>query len=157
MEEGKRGLPLSCYPSSALVSAVLKEASAEETATPPADKPAEVKPEEKPAEAKPEEKPAEKVEPPKRTPAQNDHIHPLVREIANDAGRPTDEESLRVLRYLLLEAWRNETRRPPMFERSLDGMRLVDVSRGTSELDRPDCSEFLEWLQAWKVMHEQVR
>mgnify|MGYP003438957075 FL=1 len=97
------------------------------------------------------------VGPPKRTPAQNDHIHPLIREIANDAGRPTDEESLRVLRYLLLEAWRNETRRPPMFERSLDGMRLVDVSRGTSELDRPDCSEFLEWLQAWKVMHEQVR
>ena len=98
-----------------------------------------------------------KVEPPKRSLEMNSAIHPLIREIANDAGRPTDEESLRVLRYLLLEAWRNETRRPPMFERSLDGMRLVDVSRGTSELDKPDCSEFIDWLQAWKVMHEQVR
>lgn len=95
-----------------------------------------------------------KVEPPKRTLEQNSAIHPIVREIATAAGRQTDEESLRVLRYLLLEAWRNETRRPPLFERSLDGMRLVDVSRGTSELDKPDCSEFIEFLQAWKAMHE---
>lgn len=94
-----------------------------------------------------------RVEPPKRSLPQNSAIHPIVTEIAKAAGRPTDEESLRTLRYLLLEAWRNETRRPPQFERSLDGMRLVDVSKGTSDLDKPDCSEFIEFLRAWSAQH----
>ena len=91
-----------------------------------------------------------KVEPPKRTLDQNAAIHFEVRAVAVDAGRRLDEESLRVLRYLLLEQWRNETGRPQMFERSLDGMRFVDVRKGTSELDKPDCSEFIEWLRAWR-------
>jgi hypothetical protein len=91
------------------------------------------------------------IEAEKRSVPQNSLIHPLIREIATDSDRPRDEESLRVLRYLLLEQWRSETRRQPMFERSLDGMRLVDVSRGTSELDKPDCSEFIEWLYAWRT------
>jgi hypothetical protein len=91
------------------------------------------------------------IEAERRSVPQNSLIHPLIREIATDSDRPRDEESLRVLRYLLLEQWRSETRRQPMFERSLDGMRLVDVSRGTSELDKPDCSEFIEWLYAWRA------
>jgi hypothetical protein len=95
------------------------------------------------------------IKPPTRTLAQNSAIHPVIKEIAVEAERPTDEESLRVLRYLLLEQWRAETKRPPLFERSLDGMRLVDVSSGTSDLDKPDCSEFIDWLQAWKVMHSK--
>lgn len=89
----------------------------------------------------------------KRTLPQNSHIHPIVREIAKEAGRPMDDESLRRLRYLLLEAWRNETGRTPLFERSLDGMRWVEVTCGTSELDKPDCSSFIEWLHAWRATH----
>ena len=80
---------------------------------------------------------------------QNALIHPTVRSIARAAGRPTDEESLRRLRYLMLEQWRADTGRTPDFERSLDGMRMVNVSRGTSDLDKPDCSEFIDWLNAW--------
>ena len=91
----------------------------------------------------------------KRTIPQNHLIHPLIREIAKEADRPRDEEGLRVLRYLLLEQWRSETRRPPVFEKSLDGMRLVDVSKGTSELDKPDCSEFIDWLYAWRAHAQQ--
>ena len=94
-----------------------------------------------------------KVEPPKRTLEQNAAIHPLIEEIAKAAGKPLDDESLRVLRYLMLEQWRAETKRQPMFERSLDGMRLVDVSKGTSDLHKPDCSEFLDWLGAWAAEH----
>lgn len=89
------------------------------------------------------------VEEERRSLRQNDYIHPTVRAIAKAAGRPTDDESLRVLRYLLLEQWRAETKRPPQFERSLDGMRLVDVSKGTSDLDKPDCSEFIQWMEAF--------
>jgi hypothetical protein len=94
-----------------------------------------------------------KVEAPKRSLAQNDAVHPLVRQIAREAHRDTDEKSLRTLRYLFLEAWRNETHRQPMFVRSLDGMRMVNVEGGTSDLDKNDCSEFLDWLQAWRALH----
>lgn len=94
-----------------------------------------------------------KVEPPRRSLSQNAAIHPTVLEIAKASGRPTDEDSLKTLRYLLLEAWRNETGRAPMFERSLDGMRMVNVDGGTSDLDRPDCSEFLDWLHAFAATH----
>jgi hypothetical protein len=94
---------------------------------------------------------------PKRTLNQNALIHPIIRQIAVDAYRPVDEEALRRLRYLLLEAWRNETGRQPMFERSLDGMRMVNVDGGTSDLEKPDCSEFIEWMFAWHALHTNPR
>lgn len=84
----------------------------------------------------------------RRTLPQNSLIHPCVTSIAKALGRPTDAESLRKLRYLLLEQWRHETGRSPMFERSFDGMRWVCVDKGTSDLDKPDCSEFIEFLLA---------
>ncbi len=72
----------------------------------------------------------------------------MVEKIATLLGRPTDKESLRQLRYLLLEQWQHETNRPPMFQRSYDGQRWVSVNKGTSDLDKPDCSEFIEWMLA---------
>lgn len=84
----------------------------------------------------------------KRTLPQNALIHPTVKELAKTLGRPTDVESLRKLRYLLLEQWRHETGRAALFERSFDGLRWVEVSTGTSELDKPDCSEFIDWMMA---------
>ncbi len=89
----------------------------------------------------------------KRSLPQNHMIHPVVRRIAKAAGRPTDEADLTKLRYLLLEQWRHETNRPPMFERSIDGLRWVSVTRGTSDLDKPDCSEFIDWLLAFEAQH----
>jgi hypothetical protein len=94
-----------------------------------------------------------RITPERRTGPQNDKVHPVVREIAKAAGRPLDEASLKTLRYLLLEKWRYDTGRRPMFERSLDGMRMVNVDGGTSDLDKPDCSEFIEFLEAWKAEH----
>ena len=88
------------------------------------------------------------VEPPKRSLDQNSLIHPTVATIAKALGRPTDVESLRQLRYLLLEQWRFETNRRPIYERSFDGARWVCVDKGTSDLDKPDCSEFIEFLLA---------
>ena len=84
----------------------------------------------------------------KRTLPQNAHIHPVVRQIARQIGRPTDDDSLCKLRYLLLEQWRHETGRNPLFERSIDGLRWVNIAAGTSDLDRGDCAEFLDWLIA---------
>jgi hypothetical protein len=28
----------------------------------------------------------------------------------------------------------------------MDGLRWVNVDTGTSDLDKPDCSEFIEWM-----------
>jgi hypothetical protein len=75
-----------------------------------------------------------------------------VARIAKACNRQTDTDSLRKLRYLLLEQWRHETNRSPMFERSYDGMRWVSVDSGTSDLDKPDCTEFIEWLIAQEAM-----
>ena len=87
----------------------------------------------------------------RRSLPQNRHIHPVVKKLAVKLGRPTDVESLRKLRYLLLEHWRHETGRAPIFERSLDGLRWVSVDKGTSDLDKPDCSEFIDWMLAKDV------
>lgn len=89
-----------------------------------------------------------RLDPPKRSLDQNSLIHPVIGKLARTLGRPTDVESLRQLRYLLLEQWRHETNRKPMFERSYDGQRWVCVDKGTSDLDKPDCSEFIEFLLA---------
>lgn len=86
--------------------------------------------------------------PKRRTLPQNAHIHPVIERLATALGREKDEESLRKLRWLLLEQWRHETDRNPLFERSMDGMRWVSVDKGTSDLDKPDCSEFIDWLIA---------
>lgn len=88
------------------------------------------------------------LEPKKRTIPQNSHIHPVIDRIADAMKWAKDDESLRKLRWLLLEQWRHETGRNPMFDRSIDGMRWVSVEQGTSDLDKPDCSEFIDWLNA---------
>jgi NinB protein len=88
------------------------------------------------------------IGPPGRTLDQNALIHPTVSSIAKALGRPADKESLRQLRYLLLEQWTHETQRPPMFQRSFDGQRWVSVNKGTSDLDKPDCRDFIEFLIA---------
>lgn len=88
---------------------------------------------------------------PPRTLPQNRHIHPVVQRIAETTGRPTDKASLDDLRWLLVEAWRHETRRPARYVPSLDKLRMVDVSNRTSALDKEDASEFLDWLLAFEA------
>jgi hypothetical protein len=92
------------------------------------------------------------VKPAKRTPAQNDHVHPLVRAIARQAGRKDEDQ----VRLLLVEQWGVETGRPQKFVRSLDGARMVDVSNSTKELDKPEAAEFIDWLYAWGALHGVV-
>jgi arylamine N-acetyltransferase len=82
-----------------------------------------------------------------RTLPQNAHIHPVVRRICAALGR-TDED---VVRALLVEQWRHETRRPRQYVPSLDGARMVDVSNRTSAMDKHECSEFLDWLLAFEA------
>ncbi len=87
----------------------------------------------------------------RRTSPQNRLIHATVARIAETVGRPTDSQSLDELRWLLVEQWRSETKRPGKWVKSLDGLRMVDVSNRTSKLDKADGSEFLDWLLAWEA------
>lgn len=80
----------------------------------------------------------------KRTLPQNDHIQRLTRSIGKALGR--DDHDL--LRCLLVEQWRHETKRPAQYEWSWDGLRMVDVSNRSSALEKPVGSEFIDWLQA---------
>ena len=86
------------------------------------------------------------IKEPTRTLEQNSMIHPVIANLARVLRRKTDKESLRQLRYLLLEQWTYETGRKPTFERSYDGMRWVCINKGTSDLEKSDCTEFIEWL-----------
>jgi hypothetical protein len=80
----------------------------------------------------------------KRTLPQNDKLQKLVREI----GKAIDYKDHDLLRVLLCEKWRHETSRPAQYVRSLDGLRMVDVSNRTSNKDKGDMSEFIEWLES---------
>lgn len=83
----------------------------------------------------------------KRSLPQNDHIQRKVRDICAQVGRKDHD----TVRALLVEQWRHETQRPQQFVPSMDGLRMVDVSNRSSALDKPDASEFLEWLIAWEA------
>ncbi|HMM52962.1 MAG TPA: recombination protein NinB [Burkholderiaceae bacterium] len=81
----------------------------------------------------------------KRTLPQNDMIHPIVRQIARALDRKDED----VVRALLVEQWRHDTKRAQQYAPSIDGLRMIDVSNRTSALDKSDCGEFLDWLQAF--------
>lgn len=81
---------------------------------------------------------------PKRTLPQNEAIQGLVRSI----GKKIAREDHDVLRCLLMEQFNHETSRPPQHVSSWDGKRLVDVSNRSSALEKPEGSDFIEWLKA---------
>jgi len=84
---------------------------------------------------------------PQRTLAQNDHLHPVIRQIAKymqDNGAPRRKESW--WRYYLLGKWQGQEVLPdPMG----DGFIVMSKISGTSELTKAQAGEFLEWLYAF--------
>lgn len=88
------------------------------------------------------------VAPPKRTLNQNGLIHPVIRQIqvfmeAN--GAPKRPESW--WRYYLLGKYKGqEVVQDPD---GSGGIVVINRSTGTSDLDKEEASEFIEWLYAW--------
>lgn len=81
----------------------------------------------------------------KRSLPQNDALQAIVRSIGAKINYQGSHDKLR---RLLREQFNAETGRPPQYEPSWDGKRMLDVSMFTSEAEKPDCSEFIEWLKA---------
>ena len=89
-----------------------------------------------------------RIDPPKRTLNQNGLIHPVVRQIqvymeAN--GAPKRPESW--WRYYLLGKYRGqEVVQDPD---GSGGIVVINRSTGTSDLDKDEASEFIEWLYSF--------
>ena len=89
------------------------------------------------------------VGPPTRSLDQNAALHAKIGEIADRmewAGRKWD---LEVWKRLLVAAWCRTNKEPIVMLPALDGQGVDIVFRRTSDLSRAECSELLEFVNAW--------
>lgn len=89
------------------------------------------------------------VEPPRRSLDQNAALHALIGEIAQRcewAGRRWDIETWK---RLLVGAWDRATGVPVVMLPALDGRGVEVVFRRTSSLTKPECSDLMEFVNAW--------
>lgn len=93
------------------------------------------------------------VEPPKRSADQNAALHALIGEVAERcewAGRKWDAETWK---RLLTAAWCRTTGEAVMIVPALDGHGVDMVPTRTSKLSRRECSDLLEFVNAWAAMN----
>jgi hypothetical protein len=89
------------------------------------------------------------VEPPKRSGDQNAKLHALIDDIAKAvewAGRKWPAE---VWKRLLVSAWCRTHGSAVLIVPALDGQGVDMVPTRTSTLNKAECSELLEFVQAW--------
>jgi hypothetical protein len=89
------------------------------------------------------------VEPPKRSGDQNAKLHALIDDIAQAvewAGRKWPAE---VWKRLLVSAWCRTHGSAVLIVPALDGQGVDMVPTRTSTLNKAECSELLEFVQAW--------
>jgi hypothetical protein len=89
------------------------------------------------------------VEPPRRSGEQNAKLHALIGEIAERvewAGRKWPAE---VWKRLLVSAWCRTHGSAVLIVPALDGQGVDMVPTRTSTLNKAECSELLEFVQAW--------
>lgn len=89
------------------------------------------------------------VEPPKRNLEQNAALHARLSEIADRVewcGKKWDVETWK---RLLVGAWTRAINEPVMMLPALDGNGVEIVFRRTSTLSKRECSDLLEFVNAW--------
>ena len=89
----------------------------------------------------------------KRSLPQNAKLHALIGEIAQQkewAGRRWEAE---VWKRLLTAAWMRANGESVLVVPALDGAGVDVVFRPTSSLDKAECSDLLEYVQAWAAQH----
>jgi hypothetical protein len=88
-----------------------------------------------------------------RSLAQNAKLHATIDEISRQcdwAGRKWDAE---VWKRLLVAAWMRANGQQMMVVPALDGAGVDVVFQRTSTLSKAECSELLEFVQAWAAEH----
>ena len=95
------------------------------------------------------------IKPPTRNSSQNAALHALIAEIAETcehAGRRWDCETWK---RLLVAAWCRVHNQHVHIVPALDGFGVDMVPRRTSTLTKAECSDLLEFVQAWYAEHGQ--
>jgi NinB protein len=90
-----------------------------------------------------------RIEPPRRNLDQNAALHAKITEIAGRmewCGKHWDAETWK---RLLVGAWTRAINEPVMMLPALDGHGVEIVFRRTSNLTKRECSDLLEWINAW--------
>ena len=93
------------------------------------------------------------VSPPKRSGEQNAALHAKISEIAASmewCGKRWDVETWK---RLLVGAWTRAINEPVMMLPAIDGHGVEIVFRRTSTLTKRECSELLEFVNAWAAEH----
>lgn len=88
---------------------------------------------------------------PRRTGEQNALLHALLTEIADTrewAGKKHDAETWK---RLLTAAWTRARGEPIEILPALDGYGVDIVFRRTSKLTKAECSELVEFIEAWRA------
>jgi hypothetical protein len=95
-----------------------------------------------------------KVEPEKRNTDQNAKLHAMLTEIAGQvpwAGKKRDVEAWK---RLMTAAWCRARGEPIELLPAIDGQGVDIVFRRTSDLDKAECAELIEFVTAWCAQNE---
>jgi hypothetical protein len=90
-----------------------------------------------------------KVEPERRSLAENAKLHAMLAEIADQkewAGKKRDTETWK---RLMVAAWCRAKGEAVEFLPAIDGMGVDIVFRRTSELDKSECADLISFIDAW--------
>jgi hypothetical protein len=94
------------------------------------------------------------VQEPRRNLDQSAKLHALIGEIAQKrewTGKKWDAE---VWKRLLIAAYLRTKHEAPMMLPALDGHGLEMIYKRSSDLSRAECSELIEYIEAWDAMEE---
>ena len=90
-----------------------------------------------------------RIEPPKRNLDQNAALHAKISEIAARMEWCGKKWDLETWKRLLVGAWTRAINEPVMMLPALDGHGVEIVFRKTSTLTKRECSDLLEFVNAW--------
>ena len=94
-----------------------------------------------------------RIEPPRRHLDQNAALHAKITEISQRmewCGKRLDVDTWK---RLLVGAWSRAENEPVTMLPALDGNGVEIIFRRTSTLTKRECSDLLEWINAWAAEH----
>ena len=94
-----------------------------------------------------------RIEPPRRNLDQNAALHAKITEISQRmewCGKRLDVDTWK---RLLVGAWSRAENEPVTMLPALDGNGVEIIFRRTSTLTKRECSDLLEWINAWAAEH----
>ena len=97
------------------------------------------------------------IEPPKRSGEQNAALHALITQIATHCEWAGKRWDLETWKRLLVSAWGRTNGQQMQIVPALDGHGVDIVPIRTSKLTRAECSDLLEYVQAWAAENMQDR